>query len=276
MDRTVQAQHDASAHALAVHKALGVTEYNPDAALSKLRGLMGSATQTMLDIGETLILIRENETDLRWLAMLDTAGLERRMATRMMQAARKFRLSLTGPQQTALQDLSRGTMLELLVLDDEEIQELATGGTVAGLELDDVATMPTSTLRAELRKARAVAKEAAATAERLLLSKNEKIDSLETQVDKYTHGGRDVEARLAAEREANAATAMQAAATELLASVQRFGLAVTDCLAEPTETRRAMAENSTVWVFQRIAQIGLEHAIPVDFSAIVNPPETKA
>ena len=49
----------------------------------------------------------------------------------MMQAARKFRLGLTAPQQAALQDLSRGTLLELLVLDDEDVQELADGGTVS-------------------------------------------------------------------------------------------------------------------------------------------------
>ena len=271
IDANANLQKEAAAHALAVNKALGVTEYNPAACVSKLRGLMATASQTMLEIGETLILVHEHESAQGFADMLAQVGMERRTAMRTMQAARKFRLGLTSSQQTALQDLSRGTLLELLVLDDEDVQELADGGSVLGLQLDDVATMPTSKLRQELRKARQAQKEASETAERLLASKNEKIDHLETQVDKYTHGGRDEKARLAAEREANAVAAMQASATELLGAIQRFGVAVADCLADPTPTRRELAESTAQWLFQRIVLVTLENEIPVDFAAMVNP-----
>lgn len=273
LDATATAglQQEAAAYALAVNKALGVTEYNPAACINRIRGLMSAASQAMLEIGETLILIREHESAQGFADMLETVGMERRTALRTMQAARKFRLGLTAPQQAALQDLSRGTLLELLVLDDEDVAELAEGGSVLGLQLDDVATMPTSKLRLELRKARQAQKEATETAERLLASKNEKIDHLETQVDKYTHGGKDEKARLAAEREANAVAAMQASATELLGAIQRFGVAVADCLADPSATRREVAETTTQWLFQRIVLVTLENEIPVDFAALVNP-----
>ncbi len=267
----VTLQHESAAHALAVNKALGVTEYNLDAALSRLRGLMATASQTMLEMGETLTLIHEHETQDSFREILSRAGLEHRAALRIMQAARKFRLGLTAPQQAALQDLSRGTLLELLVLDDEDIQGLADGGTVLGLQLDDVATMPTSKLRLELRKARAAEKEKADTTDRLLASKNEKIDQLEATVDRYTHGGRDLEAQLAAEREQTAAETMNAASMELLAAIQRYALSVADCLAEPTATRTALAQSSVNWTFRRVAQIAIDNQLPVDFSAVVNP-----
>lgn len=265
------AQQAATAHAVAVNKALGVTEYNLEGALSRLRGLMATASQTMLEMGETLTLIHEHEPAEIFHDVLARAGLEDRAARRMMQAARKFRLSLTAPQQAALADLSRGTLLELLVLDDEDVQELAEGGTVLGLDLDDVSSMPTSKLRAELRKARAAEKERSETADRLLAAKNAKLDELSAQVDKLTHGGKDMEARLAAERETNAAEAMQAAGTELLGAIQRYGIAVADCLADNSPTRRALATNTTNWVFERIAQVAVDYELGIDLARLIDP-----
>lgn len=270
-DTVAALQTDAAAHALAVNKAFGVTEYNLNAAMSRLRGLMATASQTMLEMGETLTLIHEHEPAEAFRDVLARAGLEDRAARRMMQAARKFRLGLTAPQQAALQDLSRGTLLELLVLDDEDVQELADGGTVLGLDLDDVSTMPTSKLRQELRKARAAQKEKTETADRLLAAKNQKIDELESQVDKLTHGGKDMEARLAAERESNAVEAMQGAGTELLGAVQRYGLAVADCLADGSPTRRALAESTTNWLFQALAGVVTEYQLNIDLARLIDP-----
>lgn len=270
-DTVAALQTEAAAHALAVNKAFGITEYNLDAALSRLRGLMATASQTMLEIGETLALIHAHETSDAFRDVLTTTGLELRVAQRMMQAARKFRLALTKPQAAALQDLSRGTLLELLVLDDEEVAELANGGTVLDMTLDEVAAMPTSKLRAELRKARAAEKEKTETTDRLLAAKNQKIDELESQVDKLTHGGKDMEARLAAERESNAVEAMQGAGTDLLGAVQRYGLAVADCLADGSPTRRALAESTTNWLFQALTGLVTEYQLNIDLARLIDP-----
>lgn len=264
-------QSEASAHVLTVNKAFGITEYNLDAALSRLRGLMATASQTMLEIGETLALIHAQEPADTFRDILSQAGLEDRTARRMMQAARKFRLALTKPQAAALQDLSRGTLLELLVLDDEEVAELANGGTVLDMTLDEVAAMPTSKLRAELRKARAAEKEKTETTDRLLAAKNQKIDELESQVDKLTHGGKDMEARLAAERESNAVEAMQGAGTDLLGAVQRYGMAVADCLADGSPTRRALAESTTDWLFQALTGLVTEYQLNIDLARLIDP-----
>lgn len=264
-------QGEAAAHALAVNKAFGITEYNLEAALSRLRGLMATASQTMLEIGETLALIHAKESADDFHHILAQAGLEDRTARRMMQAARKFRLGLTKPQAAALQDLGRGTLLELLVLDDEEVAELANGGTVLDMTLDEVAAMPTSKLRAELRKARAEQKEFAETTQRQIAAKNTALDEKDALLIKYTQGKGDVEARLAADRETFAVEAMQASATELLSAVQRFGLAVADCRADRSPTRQALAESTTNWLFQRLVDVVTEHELNIDLARLIDP-----
>ena len=52
---------------------------------------------------------------------------------------------------------NKSKLIELLVLDDDQVAELNEGGTVAGITLDDVATMSVSDLRKTLREARAEA-----------------------------------------------------------------------------------------------------------------------
>lgn len=64
--------------------------------------------------------------------------------------------------------------------DDESLAELADGGTVAGLKLDDVDRMSCRELRQALREAR----ETSAAQQRVLADKNEKIDSLSTKLEK--------------------------------------------------------------------------------------------
>lgn len=57
-----------------------------------------------------------------------------------------------------------------MVLDDEELDALADGGTVAGATLDDIDRMTSRELKAALREAR----ETNAAQQRVLADKNEK------------------------------------------------------------------------------------------------------
>ncbi|HAK0561736.1 TPA: DUF3102 domain-containing protein, partial [Salmonella enterica] len=68
----------------------------------------------------------------------------------------------------------------LMVLDDEELDALADGGTVAGATLDDIDRMTSRELKAALREAR----ETNAAQQRVLADKNEKIDTLSTRLEK--------------------------------------------------------------------------------------------
>lgn len=265
-------QREGANHELAVHEAMGSVEpYNRMEVMARIRGLMEAGARVMLELGEQLIRLRENEPEADFSTAMASLGMDTRTAYRCMQASRKFRLGMNPDQQAALEDLSRGKMYELLVLDDEEVKTLADGGTVAGLTLDEIDTMSTSELRRTLRQERAKAKADLDTKDRQIAAKNEVLDQRDAELDKLTHGGRDTEKRLAAEREQNAIKAFHDSGLELLGAIQKFDLAVADCLAEQTEARTTLAEQTVTWLFQRIAQIATDRGMPVDFTAIVDP-----
>lgn len=260
-------------HQMQVASAIGgeLEPYNSEAEISRVRGLMAAGAQVMLELGQALIRIRENEPDARFSEILQRLNLERNVAYRSMHAARKFMLSLPEGNREAFNAMSRGKLYELLVLDDDQAEELAKGGTVLGLTLDEIDTMSTSELRRTLREERAKAKADLDTKDRQIGAKNEQIDKLDEQLDRLQHGGKDVEARLAVEREQAAVKAFQDASLELLGAIQRFDLAVADCLTERTEARVTLAESTVSWLFQRISQLANERGMPVDFEAIVDP-----
>lgn len=143
-----------------------------------IRDHLSRSAEAMLAAGRALIVARESLAHGEFMPFIERIGLERSLAMRMMQAAFKFSDEKTLKLVHAAGNKTK--LFELMVLDDEEIQELADGGTVAGLELDDVASMPTSKLRAALRDAREEKK----ASEKLLTDKNEKIDALTANLEK--------------------------------------------------------------------------------------------
>jgi hypothetical protein len=67
-----------------------------------------------------------------------------------------------------------------MVLDDEELDALAEGGTVAGLKQDDIDRMTSRELRAALRESR----ETQEATEKVLASKNKKLDQLSAELER--------------------------------------------------------------------------------------------
>jgi len=265
-------QRSAANHSLAViGGSREIAPYNREEVMAQIRSLMDAGARVMLQLGELLITMRENEPKGAFTDFISSAGMDERTVFRLMQTARKFRLGMDAEQRVAFEGVGRGKLYELLVLDDEEVSELANGGTVAGLTLDEIDTMSTSELRRQLRQERTKAKADLETKDRQIAAKNEVLDQREAELDKLTHGGRDTEKRLAAEREQNAIKTFQDASLVLLGAIQKFDLAVADCLVEQTESRVTLAEQTLTWLFQRIAQVATDRGMPVDFAAIVDP-----
>lgn len=265
-------QQQGGEHALAVAQMFDApVEYRRDAAMARLRGLMAAGTQVMLEIGSHLAWVREHEPEAEFDRFVAEAGLERRAALRLMQAAVKFRLSLSGPQAEAMQRLNRSKLYELLILDDDEVRALADGGTVAGMTLEDVDTMSTSELRTALRAERAKAKQDLAVKDKLLTQKNERIDRVEADLETYRSGAPDVDKRAALERERAAQQRLMAAALQILGDVAELDAAIADVMLEPTAARSAMAESTLQWVFQRLADAAHQHGWQCDPEAAAEP-----
>ncbi|ENZ2117794.1 DUF3102 domain-containing protein [Salmonella enterica] len=156
--------------------------YERDRIVHETRFYMAQSAEAMLEAGKRLVILKENEPHGDFTNILENdLGLAPQVARRMMQASVKFLGNGDDqPKRSALSVLGKTKLYELMVLDDEELDALADGGTVAGATLDDIDRMTSRELKAALREAR----ETSAAQQRVLADKNEKIDSLSTKLEK--------------------------------------------------------------------------------------------
>ncbi|WP_339615216.1 DUF3102 domain-containing protein [uncultured Gilvimarinus sp.] len=157
-------------------------------AESKVREALERGARAMVDAGRHLVVIKEHVEHGEWVESITRIGLPARAAQKMMQAAVKY-LSSPGSQKVLESAGSKTKALELLVLDDDELEQLGDGKTVAGIDLDDVEKMSCSELRKKLREAREsiAAKDAVAGAKQQtideLMEKNARIKNLPADQD---------------------------------------------------------------------------------------------
>lgn len=144
---------------------------------NEARFYLQESAVSMLEAGKRLIVIKEHEEHGQFAEALQRIGIEQKTAQRMMKASLKF----GGAKTTTLSFLGRSKMLELMVEDDDDLEALADGGTIAGLKLDDVEKMSVRELKAALRKEREKRKEEADAHETLLEKKDQKINQLDRE-----------------------------------------------------------------------------------------------
>ncbi|WP_231752103.1 DUF3102 domain-containing protein [Burkholderia sp. MSMB1498] len=182
----------AASNALAAHSAAVAEQfgdglpYERARVVNEARFYMAQSAEAMLEAGKRLILLKENEPHGDFTRIVEEQlGLAPQVARRMMQASVKFLgAEHGGAKRSALSVLGKTKLYELMVLDDDELDVLADGGTVAGLAQDDIDRMTTRELRAALREAR----ENADAQARLLADKNGKLDELAAKLtSKATH-----------------------------------------------------------------------------------------
>lgn len=155
--------------------------YERDRIVHETRFYMAQSAEAMLEAGKRLIILKENEPHGEFVEIVRAhLGIEPRIAQKMAQAALKFLSPELESKAKTFSLLGRSKLYELMLEDDEELAQLADGGTVAGLTLDDVDRMSVRELRQSLREAR----ETNAAQQRVLADKNEKIDSLSTKLEK--------------------------------------------------------------------------------------------
>ncbi|CZY48039.1 Phage protein [Enterobacter hormaechei] len=155
--------------------------YERDRIVHETRFYMAQSAEAMLEAGKRLVILKENEPHGEFISILENElGLPYRTSVRMMQASTKYLSPVLKSNVPTLAHLGKSKLFELMTEDDESLAELADGGTVAGLKLDDVDRMSCRELRQALREAR----ETSAAQQRVLADKNEKIDSLSTKLEK--------------------------------------------------------------------------------------------
>ena len=155
--------------------------YERDRIVHEARFYMAQSAESMLEAGKRLIILKENEPHGDFVGIVEEQlGLHVRAAQRMMKASLKYLSPKLEPKATTLSLLGKAKLFELVAEDDEDLAELADGGTVAGLTLDDVDRMSVRELRQALREAR----ETNVAQQQVLAGKDEKINELATKLEK--------------------------------------------------------------------------------------------
>ncbi|HIE4129408.1 TPA: DUF3102 domain-containing protein [Stenotrophomonas maltophilia] len=148
----VMAQAEAQVNSLAT--TLGYAgALDTDSLWSMVEYRQRRSVEDILEMGRGLLLIKEQTAHGEFQEQIATRGFNYRTAARLMTVALKFSKSDTVSLLKAAG--TQAKVLELAVLDDEDLQALESGESVAGITVDDVERMSASQLRAALREARA-------------------------------------------------------------------------------------------------------------------------
>lgn len=146
--------------------------YQLDVYIAAIRQRAAESAARLIEMGCLLLQVREREPGAVFADAIQRAGLDPRFARRAMQAAVKLQ------DRQAIRALGVTKALELLSEDDDTLDALDKGGTVAGLTLDEIDAMSTRELKSALRKERKERADEEAAHEEIVGKKDERIHKL--------------------------------------------------------------------------------------------------
>lgn len=147
--------------------------YDRMRVMDRVRFLGRRAADDVLELGKSFVFMKENEEHGDFLQLITELGYAPRTVQNLMRATVKFLApARDNPKLLALQP---SKLIELAVLDDEDVKELAKGKTVAGIDLDEIDTLSTRELRARLREVRSQLE----AKDKVIASKNKKLDEID-------------------------------------------------------------------------------------------------
>ena len=156
-------------------------KYDENVMIERGRYAMRQTLEGMFELGRVLIIIKEHSDHGRFMDIIaDNFGLHQREANRLMNATQRFTTPAMQKAQPKLMDLGKSKLLELLTEEDDELVELAEGGSINGVTLDDVDRMTVRELRAALKDSR----EDLEAARKVSATKQETIDELNHTLEK--------------------------------------------------------------------------------------------
>lgn len=143
------------------------------------------AQEAFFEFGRVLVVLKEHMPHGKFQATVKSEfGISPESARKMIQATVKFCSPQLLKAQPKLLTLGKSKLFELMTEDDEDLQELADGGSVNGITLDDVDRMTIKELRAALRESR----DTAEAKDKIIADKNKKVDELAEKLAKKQKG----------------------------------------------------------------------------------------
>ena len=139
------------------------------------------AQEAFFEFGRVLVVLKEHMPHGKFQETVQREfNIAPQSARKMIQATVKFCSPQLLKAQPKLLALGKSKLFELMTEDDEELQQLADGGSINGLTLDDVDRMTIKELRHTLRTAR----EDTEAARKVSADKDAKINRLTEQLEK--------------------------------------------------------------------------------------------
>ena len=156
-------------------------KYDEKVMIERGRFAVRQTLEGMFELGRVLIIIKEHTDHGRFTDIIaENFGLHQREAQRLMNATQRFATPAMQKAQPKLMDLGKSKLLELLTEEDNDLIDLADGGSINGVTLDDVDRMTVRELRAALKDSR----DDLEAARKVSASKQEAIDELNHQLEK--------------------------------------------------------------------------------------------
>lgn len=226
---------------------------DPDVIERGVVNQMRRTVEACLETGRMLLILKERVGHGSFMQRLQKLGVEHKAAAKFMQASLKFS-NVASTRHLTEAIGSQTKLLELLVLDQDEIEELATEGSVLDIELDDIAGM---TVR-ELREALADARQTVQAKEKVIAKRDAKLAKLEEQAE--------------LPQEAAMLADIQERIRSLVAATLQLGNLVVELDGrEISEELRTMVNADCEYAAQTFADILMRAGIPVQFQEMVDP-----
>ncbi|RSO80074.1 hypothetical protein EA748_16465 [Acinetobacter ursingii] len=227
--------------------------------------------EDLFELGKRLLLLKEQCQHGEFINRVELLGFDRSVARKLMTATLKFSNVETFPLLKAAKTQSK--LLELIVLDDDDIDVIDQGGSIGDVNLDSIETMSVRELKKALREAKADSE----AKDKLIVSKDQKINKLDTELSKSTSQAQILKKQETEQQQltASALETLQAACLTMHNSTARFVNEINSVLDAIEEhslySIQEQLEANVVAAFQQIAQTSVELGIQIDFEAMVNP-----
>ncbi len=146
--------------------------------------------KSALELGRQLCRVKGYSPKGEFTPYLNKVNIAPPTARRMMRAAYKF---YTPQLQQLAEKLNYAKLLELITVDDDDLEALADGDEMLGMNLDDIDRMSPSELRKALRSAKEDKSNTEHASAKLYQSKDQKIEALIKRNQQLETGGIEVE-----------------------------------------------------------------------------------
>ncbi|MBQ5174095.1 hypothetical protein C6378_01595 [Acinetobacter pittii] len=239
----------------------------------EIRFYQRRSVEDVLELGKRLLLLKEMTPHGEFSNRIQLLGFSVRLSQKFMQAARKFCKSENFSHLKNLTSINQGKFLELVVLDDDEIQELAENGSVLDIHLDDIDCMTASELRKKLREIKADNE----AKDQLLNKKDQKLNELDAKVTKL-QSPVEIKKRAETEEQALEKAALETlntASITFLNALMRYQNEVNSVL--DTAEKKGISQlfervdEAVIATYQRIAQYSQSLNVQVDFQNMLTP-----